>query len=191
DDLLEHGPGPREDGADPGKGQRNRPEELVPRPAVHAASAPSIDDEGPAERLTEDRRSERDRIPTVDDAQRGPVSGDEASRDGVEDDAGAGGCVALPCEVDEGPEGQPLEQTRVEARDRHAELIERSLADAERPSRLDVIPRDAATARDDEEFHAHRNVSQQAGETSKIPCVVVSGNEDGTAEGNDDFLHVN
>src|SRR2546427_364670 len=51
--------------------------------------------------------------------------------------------------------------------------------------------RAAATARDDEEFHAHRNVSQQAGETSKIPCVVVSGNEDGTAEGNDDFLHVN
>src|SRR5436309_9383926 len=90
DDLLKDGAGGGEDGPHPGKGQRNRREQVVPRPTVHAVSAPSIDDEGPAERFAEDRRSERDRIATVDHAQWGPVSGDDAGRDGVEDDAGAG-----------------------------------------------------------------------------------------------------
>src|SRR5439155_1224782 len=82
------------------------------------------------------------------------------------------------------------EQTRIEARDRDAELIERGLTDAERPSRLDVVSRDAPPARDDEEFHARGNVHQQSSEISEIPRVVVSGNEDGSAERNDDFLHV-
>src|SRR6059036_1870545 len=68
DDLLKDGASGREDGTDPREGQRCRREQLVPRPAVHAVSAPSVDDEGPAERFAEDRRSERDRIATVDDA---------------------------------------------------------------------------------------------------------------------------
>ncbi len=82
------------------------------------------------------------------------------------------------------------EQTRVEPRDRDAELIERPLTDAEGPSRLDVVSRDAPPARDDEEFHVHGNVPQQSSEISEILRVVVSGNEDGSAERNDDFLHV-
>src|SRR5207249_2649179 len=40
DDLLQDGPGRREDGADPGEGQGDRREEAVPHPAIHAAPAP-------------------------------------------------------------------------------------------------------------------------------------------------------
>src|SRR5438093_294440 len=40
DDLLQDGSGRREDGADPGEGQGDRREEVVPHPAIHAAPAP-------------------------------------------------------------------------------------------------------------------------------------------------------
>src|SRR5436309_9829794 len=93
-----------------------RARETVARRSYHIGRfmrrPPSIDDEGPTERFAEDRRSERGRIATVDDAQRGPVSGDDASRDRVEHDAGAGGLVALPREVDEVPEAHTFEQPR-------------------------------------------------------------------------------
>src|SRR5207244_3630936 len=71
-----------------------------------------LDIERPAERFADERRSERGRIATVDDAQRSPVSGADASRDRVEHDAGAGGLVALAREVDEVPEAHAFEQPR-------------------------------------------------------------------------------
>src|SRR5438552_1995824 len=270
DQLLKHRPGGREDPPDAGKGQRNRAEQVVQGSAVHANSVPSIDDEGPAKRFAQDRGSERGRIPTVDDAQRGPVSRDHPGGDGVEYDAGAGGLVARPREVDEVPKGHPLEQPRLrvlsrvgrvhagdgrrvhdaggmdapsercahpirrvtgararhdddrmaaselrglrvsrrglsvraatqsrreqppgEPRDRDAELIERPFTDAETPARLDVIPGNPPAAGHDEELHAPRNVPQQLREIPQIPGVVVAGNEDGSAQRNDDFLHVN
>src|SRR5439155_1720049 len=82
------------------------------------------------------------------------------------------------------------EQPPVEPRDRDAELIERPFADAETPARLDVIPGDPPAAGHDEEFHARRDIPQSRGEISQIPGVVVAGNEDGSAQRNDDFLHV-
>src|SRR5439155_1045642 len=107
DQLLEHGPGGREDAPDAGKGQRNRAEQVVQGSAVHANSVPSVDDEGPAKRLAEDRGSERVRIPTVDDAQRGPVSRDDPGGHGVAYDAAPGGLVARPRELDEVPGDPP------------------------------------------------------------------------------------
>src|SRR5207245_6246125 len=109
DDLLKDGASGREDGTDPGNGQRCRREQLVPRPAVHAVSAPSVDDEGPAARFAEDRRSERDRTATVDSDAHGAVSGENASRGGVEHAARAGGFVALSREVEETRAGRELE----------------------------------------------------------------------------------
>src|SRR2546422_672860 len=260
DDLLKHGPGAGEDSAQAGHGQRYRREDLVQRPAVHADSVPSLD-EGPAKRIAQNRGAERLQIATGDDAERGPVSRDDARGHRIEHDARPGGGVSLPREIDELLERDPSEQPRgrvlsrigrvhpghggrvhdprgvdepgqggahavrrvtgartrhddnrvpasegggfrvslrglavrptvqgrgeqscVEARDRDAELVECPFADAELSPRLDVIPRDPTAAGDDEEFDALRDFTKKRGEIAEIPSVVVSRNEDGSAE---------